>query len=240
MPEAFFYIQFFIFGAIFGSFANVLILRLPAGESLLPASHCMSCQAPVRWFDNIPIISWFWLKGRCRACGQPFSFQYPLVELLTALLFAVTYARWGITFYTFEILLFVFMGVSAPGVVTVDMVKSMAKDPIVFAMANPVPEIQPELLDGIVAVMATGRSDYANQINNVLAFPGLLRGAIDCRAEAITTGMFLEAAPAIATLIPDSELRPDHIVPSVFDPRVAAAVSAAVQQAARDAGIARN
>ena len=134
----------------------------------------------------------------------------------------------------------VFMGVSAPGVVTVDMVKSMAKDPIVFAMANPVPEIQPELLDGIVAVMATGRSDYANQINNVLAFPGLLRGAIDCRAEAITTGMFLEAAHAIATLIPDGELRADHIVPSVFDRRVATAVAAAAQQAARDAGIARN
>ena len=134
----------------------------------------------------------------------------------------------------------VFMGVSAPGVVTVDMVKAMASDPIVFAMANPIPEIQPELLDGIVAVMATGRSDYANQINNVLAFPGLLRGAIDCRAEAITTGMFLQAAHAIATLIPDSELRADHIVPSVFDSRVAHAVSAAVQQAARDAGLARN
>lgn len=134
----------------------------------------------------------------------------------------------------------VFMGVSAPGVVTVDMVKSMAKDPIVFAMANPVPEIQPELLDDIVAVMATGRSDYANQINNVLAFPGLLRGAIDCRAEAITTGMFLQAAHAIATLIPDNELRPDHIVPSVFDKRVVPAVAAAVQQAARDAGVARH
>ena len=134
----------------------------------------------------------------------------------------------------------VFMGVSAPGVVTVDMVKSMAQDPSVFAMANPVPEIQPELLDGTVAVVATGRSDYANQINNVLAFPGLLRGAIDCRAEAITTGMFLQAAHAIATLIPDNELRPDHIVPSVFDPRVATAVAAAVQQAARDEGIASN
>ena len=134
----------------------------------------------------------------------------------------------------------VFMGVSAPGVVTVDMVKSMAKDPIVFAMANPVPEIQPELLEGIVAVMATGRSDYANQINNVLAFPGLLRGAIDCRAEAITTNMFLHAAHAIATLIPDSDLRPDYIVPSVFDQRVALAVAAAVQQAARDSGVARH
>ncbi|MEM9162671.1 MAG: malic enzyme-like NAD(P)-binding protein, partial [Cyanobacteria bacterium P01_F01_bin.4] len=134
----------------------------------------------------------------------------------------------------------VFMGVSAPGVVSVDMVKSMAKDPIVFAMANPIPEIQPELVSDIVAVMATGRSDYPNQINNVLAFPGVLRGAIDCRAEAITATMFLNAAHAIATLIPDSELRPDHIVPSVFDKRVATAVAAAVQQAARDAGVARN
>lgn len=134
----------------------------------------------------------------------------------------------------------VFMGVSAPGVVTVDMVKSMAKDPIVFAMANPIPEIQPELVSDIVAVMATGRSDYPNQINNVLAFPGILRGAIDCRAEAITTSMFLEAAHAIATLIPDAELRSDHIVPSVFDERVSRSVAAAVKQAARDAGVARN
>ncbi|NEP15500.1 MAG: NAD-dependent malic enzyme [Leptolyngbya sp. SIO4C1] len=134
----------------------------------------------------------------------------------------------------------VFMGVSVPGVVTVEMVQSMAKDPIVFAMANPVPEIQPELVSDLVAVMATGRSDYPNQINNVLAFPGVLRGAIDCRAEAITATMFLNAAHAIATLIPESELRPDHIVPSVFDKRVAPAVAAAVQQAARDAGVARN
>ncbi|MBE9076685.1 NAD-dependent malic enzyme [Romeria aff. gracilis LEGE 07310] len=133
----------------------------------------------------------------------------------------------------------VFMGVSAPGVVTPDMVKAMASDPIVFAMANPVPEIQPEQVRGIVAVMATGRSDYANQINNVLAFPGLLRGAIDCRAESITESMFLQAAVAIASLIPASELRPDQIIPSVFDPRVAPAVAAAVQAAAREAGVAR-
>ena len=133
----------------------------------------------------------------------------------------------------------VFMGVSAPGVVTVEMVQSMAPQPIVFAMANPVPEIQPELVQGKVAVMATGRSDYPNQINNVLAFPGVLRGAMDCRATAITTEMFLRAASAISNLIPPSELSATHIVPSVFDPRVAPAVSAAVQQAARDAGIAR-
>jgi malate dehydrogenase (oxaloacetate-decarboxylating) len=133
----------------------------------------------------------------------------------------------------------VFLGVSAPGVVSVEMVKSMAADPIVFAMANPIPEIQPELVADIVAVMATGRSDYPNQINNVLAFPGVLRGALDCRAEAITTAMYLEAAHAIAALVCPTELNAEHIIPSVFDSRVAPAVSAAVQQAARDAGVAR-
>lgn len=133
----------------------------------------------------------------------------------------------------------VFMGVSAPGVVSVDMVKSMADQPIVFAMANPVPEIQPELVQDIVAVMATGRSDYPNQINNVLAFPGVIRGAVDCRAQAITTDMFLAAGEAIASLIPDAELGPNNIMPSVFDERVAPAVSAAVQNVARHAGIAK-
>ncbi len=133
----------------------------------------------------------------------------------------------------------VFMGVSAPGVVTPEMVQSMAPQPIVFAMANPVPEIQPELIKDQVAVMATGRSDYPNQINNVLAFPGMLRGAMDCRATAITTEMFVRAAGAIANLIPPGELSATNIVPSVFDPRVATTVAAAVQQSARDAGIAR-
>jgi malate dehydrogenase (oxaloacetate-decarboxylating) len=134
----------------------------------------------------------------------------------------------------------VFLGVSAPGVVSVEMVKSMAKDPIVFAMANPIPEIQPELITDIVAVMATGRSDYPNQINNVLAFPGIFRGALDCRAKAMTMTMYLEAAMAIASLVRTSELDAEHIVPSVFDERVAAAVSAAVQHAARAEGIAGN
>ncbi|MEM6868743.1 MAG: NAD-dependent malic enzyme [Cyanobacteria bacterium P01_C01_bin.121] len=133
----------------------------------------------------------------------------------------------------------VFMGVSAPGVVSVEMVKSMAEQPIVFAMANPVPEIQPELVKDIVAVMATGRSDYPNQINNVLAFPGVIRGAVDCRAQAITTEMFLAAGSAIAALIADPELTPNNIMPSVFDPRVAPAVAAAVKEVARNAGIAR-
>ncbi len=134
----------------------------------------------------------------------------------------------------------VFIGVSAPGVVTPEMVRSMAKDPIVFAMANPIPEIQPELVSNEVAVMATGRSDYPNQINNVLAFPGVFRGALDCRAETITTSMYLEAAFAIASLVKPSDLDREHIIPSVFDERVATTVAAAVQRAARQDGIARN
>jgi malate dehydrogenase (oxaloacetate-decarboxylating) len=133
----------------------------------------------------------------------------------------------------------VFLGVSAPGVVTPEMVKSMAKDPIVFAMANPIPEIQPELVTEDVAIMATGRSDYPNQINNVLAFPGLFRGALDCRAQTLTTSMYLEAAQAIASLITTATLDRDHIIPSVFDERVATAVSGAVQRAARQDGVAR-
>jgi malate dehydrogenase (oxaloacetate-decarboxylating) len=133
----------------------------------------------------------------------------------------------------------VFLGVSAPGVVTVEMVKSMATNPIVFAMANPIPEIQPELVSNDVAVMATGRSDYPNQINNVLAFPGVFRGAIDCRANQITINMCLEAAKAIASLINPNELNREYIVPSVFDKRVATAVASAVQKAAREEGIAK-
>ena len=132
----------------------------------------------------------------------------------------------------------VFMGVSVPGVVTPEMVKSMAIDPIVFAMANPIPEIQPELVSGDVAVMATGRSDYPNQINNVLAFPGIFRGALDCRAKAMTSTMYLEAATAIASLIKPSDLDREHIIPSVFDERVAPTVAAAVQHAARADGVA--
>lgn len=133
----------------------------------------------------------------------------------------------------------VFLGVSVPGVLTVEMVRSMAQDPIVFAMANPIPEIQPELVESEVAVMATGRSDYPNQINNVLAFPGIFRGALDCRAKAITPSMFLEAAGAIASLVTASELDREYIIPSVFDERVVATVAAAVQRAARDEGVAQ-
>ena len=133
----------------------------------------------------------------------------------------------------------VFLGVSAPGVVTVDMVKTMAANPVLFAMANPIPEIQPELVQGIAAVMATGRSDYPNQINNVLAFPGVFRGALDCRAKLFTQRMYLEAAEAIAALVSLDELSPLHIVPSVFDARVAPAVATAVRQAAEQDGVAR-
>jgi malate dehydrogenase (oxaloacetate-decarboxylating) len=132
----------------------------------------------------------------------------------------------------------VFLGVSAPGVLTPEMVKGMAKNAIVFAMANPIPEIQPELINDLVAVVATGRSDYPNQINNVLAFPGLFRGALDCRARAITDNMYLEAAKAIASLITPANLDRENIIPSVFDGRVVTAVAAAVQHAARQDGVA--
>ncbi|OKH19772.1 malic enzyme-like NAD(P)-binding protein [[Limnothrix rosea] IAM M-220] len=134
----------------------------------------------------------------------------------------------------------VFLGVSVPGVVTPEMVTSMAKDSIIFAMANPIPEIQPELIFDKAAVVATGRSDYPNQINNVLAFPGVFRGALDCRASSITTNMCLQAAQAIASLVSNAQLDKEHIIPSVFDERVAVAVSAAVGQAARQDGVARS
>jgi malate dehydrogenase (oxaloacetate-decarboxylating) len=114
----------------------------------------------------------------------------------------------------------------------------MADKRIVFAMANPIPEILPELVEDDVAVIATGRSDYPNQINNVLAFPGVFRGALDSRVAQITTDMYLEAAKAIASLVSPNDLAPDYIIPSVFDPRVADAVASAVKQCARDAGLA--
>ncbi len=130
----------------------------------------------------------------------------------------------------------VFLGLSAPGVVSVEMVKSMNASPVVFAMANPIPEIQPELVQDIVAIMATGRSDYPNQINNVLAFPGLFRGALDCRATTLSTNMYLQAALAIASLVSDDEISKTNIVPSAFDSRVAPAVAEAVKKAAREDG----
>ena len=134
----------------------------------------------------------------------------------------------------------VFIGVSAPGVLTGEMVKTMAKDPIVFAMANPVPEILPdEAKKAGVAVMGTGRSDYPNQINNVLAFPGIFRGTLDVRAKDINDEMKLAAAYAIAGIITDEELKPEYIIPDSFNEKVKDAVASAVAEAARKSGVAR-
>ena len=131
-----------------------------------------------------------------------------------------------------------FLGLAGPGLITVDDLKKMAKDPIVFAMANPDPEIMPEEAAPYVRIMATGRSDYPNQINNVLCFPGIFRGALDARAQAITEEMKTAAARAIARIIPESELREDYIVPSVFNRDVSPAVAAAVAEQAKEQGAA--
>jgi malate dehydrogenase (oxaloacetate-decarboxylating) len=133
----------------------------------------------------------------------------------------------------------VFLGLSAPGVIGVADLEAMAKDPIVFAMANPTPEILPEQAEPHVAIMATGRSDYPNQINNVLCFPGIFRGALDARASTINEEMKLAAAHAIANTIPSEELSAEYIVPSVFDKRVGDAVARAVNEAAHLTGVAR-
>ncbi len=133
----------------------------------------------------------------------------------------------------------VFLGLSVPGVIDAEDVKAMAEKPIVFAMANPVPEIMPEDAAPYVAVMATGRSDYSNQINNVLSFPGIFKGALACRAARINEEMKLAAADAIAGIISDTELHPEYIVPSVFDKRVAEAVAREVEAAAQRTGVAR-
>jgi malate dehydrogenase (oxaloacetate-decarboxylating) len=134
----------------------------------------------------------------------------------------------------------VFIGLSAPGIVTKQMVKSMAKDSIVFTMANPTPEIMPdEAIEAGAKVVGTGRSDYANQINNVLAFPGIFRGALDVRASDINDKMKIAAAEAIASLISDEELNPEYVIPAPFDPRVGKVVAAAVAKAARYTGVAR-
>ncbi len=132
----------------------------------------------------------------------------------------------------------VFIGVSAPNIVTAEMVASMANDPIVFAMANPTPEIMPEeAKKGGVRVMATGRSDYPNQINNVLVFPGIFRGALDAKAKAITEEMKIAAAKAIASIVTDEELNEEYIIPGAFDERVAKVVAKAVSDEAKKLGI---
>jgi malate dehydrogenase (oxaloacetate-decarboxylating) len=132
-----------------------------------------------------------------------------------------------------------FVGVSGPGLLTRDDLRVMHSDPIVFALANPDPEITPEEAEGLAAVIATGRSDYANQINNVLCFPGIFRGALDAGAKTITEGMKLAAAEAIAAAVPDEELSPGYIVPSVFNKRVVELVAAAVSEAAVRDGVVR-
>ena len=134
----------------------------------------------------------------------------------------------------------VFIGVSAPGTLSADMVRTMAKDPIIFACANPTPEIFPDEAKAAgAAVVSTGRSDFPNQVNNVLCFPGIFRGALDVRAAQITENMKIAAAYAIAGLVSDEELCADYILPRAFDPRVKAAVAKAVSEAARKDGVAR-
>lgn len=134
----------------------------------------------------------------------------------------------------------VFIGVSGPGILTKEMVAKMADKPIVFAMSNPTPEISPEdAIEAGVAVMATGRSDYPNQINNVLAFPGIFRGALDVRASDINDEMKLAAAKAIADIVTDADRRSDYIIPDSFNEKVTPAVAAAVADAARSTGVAR-
>jgi malate dehydrogenase (oxaloacetate-decarboxylating) len=133
----------------------------------------------------------------------------------------------------------VFIGLSQPGAVSVAGIRSMAEGAIVFAMANPTPEVLPEQIEGLAAVIGTGRSDYPNQINNVLAFPGVFRGALDVRASEIDEGMKLAAAQAIAAVIEPDELERDYVIPSVFNREVAPAVAEAVAQAAEASGVAR-
>ena len=134
----------------------------------------------------------------------------------------------------------VFLGISAAGCVSEDMVRSMAKDPVIFAMANPTPEIMPDLAKNAgAAVVGTGRSDFPNQINNVLAFPGIFRGALDCRASDINEEMKVAASYAIASLVDDDKLSADYILPHAFDPRVGKTVAEAVKKAAIESGVAR-
>jgi malate dehydrogenase (oxaloacetate-decarboxylating) len=132
-----------------------------------------------------------------------------------------------------------FLGLSVPNVLTVEHLERMNEDPIIFAMANPEPEIRPEVAMGHARIIATGRSDYPNQINNVLCFPGIFRGALDVRAREINEEMKLAAAEAMAGVISDEELSEDYIIPSVFDERVAPAVAEAVAERAKESGVAR-
>ena len=132
-----------------------------------------------------------------------------------------------------------FLGVSGPGLINKDDISNMAEGPIVFALANPEPEVAPEDIEGIARIIATGRSDYINQINNVLCFPGIFRGVLDCRAKGINMEMKLAAASALAACIPEKELSEEYIIPSVFNKKVAPVVARAVVKAAKKTGMAR-
>jgi malate dehydrogenase (oxaloacetate-decarboxylating) len=133
----------------------------------------------------------------------------------------------------------VFIGLSAPNVITADHIRKMAKDPVVFALANPVPEIAPEEAMPLVRVIATGRSDYPNQINNMLCFPGMFRGLLNVRAQGVNEAVKIAAAGAIAHTVKTGELHEDYIIPSLFDRTVVASVSAAVAETAKKTGLAR-
>ena len=133
-----------------------------------------------------------------------------------------------------------FLGLSVPNVLTVEHLDLMADDPIVFAMANPVPEITPEEAEGRARIMATGRSDYPNQINNTLCFPGIFRGALDSRAREMNEEMMLAASRALAEVIPEEDLSEDYVIPSVFDERIVPTMAEAVAEAARESGAARS
>ncbi len=134
----------------------------------------------------------------------------------------------------------VFLGISGPGLVTGEMVRTMNRNAILFAMANPVPEIYPDEAKAAgAAVVATGRSDYPNQINNCLGFPGIFRGALDVRARVVNEAMKLAASEALASLVSEEELRPEYIIPDAFDPRVVSEMAARVGEVARKTGVAR-
>jgi len=134
----------------------------------------------------------------------------------------------------------VFIGLSGPNVITIDDIRKMAKAPIVFALANPEPEVSPEEALPLVRILATGRSDYPNQINNVLGFPGIFRGLLDVHAKGVNEEIKFAAAEAIANIIKDDELHEDYIIPSIFDRKVASSVAHAVSEAARKTGLARH
>ncbi|MEE8185530.1 MAG: NAD-dependent malic enzyme, partial [Thermodesulfobacteriota bacterium] len=133
----------------------------------------------------------------------------------------------------------IFIGVSSPDIVTIEMLKTMARNPIVFALSNPNPEIDPFVAEPYVTILATGRSDYQNQVNNALCFPGFFKGLLDCNAKTITYEMKVAAAESIASVIADDELSEDYIIPSIFDERVADHVAKGVVKAAIETGVAR-